>query len=118
MDEDEAAFGGFDDENAEATLSVECVGFANGDLRWAASGGMDNTLKVWDIVTGSCRSVCAHGGSVVALRWHSSLPVISTAALDYVLRVWDARGGKWGYLSVWLSLCSFSAKLLYVESCR
>jgi hypothetical protein len=56
MDGNEAEFGDFGDdgnndgngmeEEAEATHSVECVGFSNGELRWAASGGMDNTLKV------------------------------------------------------------------------
>ena len=27
-------------------MSVECVGFSGGSFRWAASGGMDKTLKV------------------------------------------------------------------------
>jgi hypothetical protein len=27
-------------------MSVECVGFSKGAFRWAASGGMDKTLKV------------------------------------------------------------------------
>mmetsp|Transcript_25828 Transcript_25828/g.24661 ORF Transcript_25828/g.24661 Transcript_25828/m.24661 type:complete len:508 (-) Transcript_25828:243-1766(-) len=96
-DDDEDSFGGFDqgdeDEDAEGTLSVECVGFSNGDFRWGASGGLDKTLKVWDIVTGTCRAICPHGDSVVALKWHSSLPIVSTAALDHIVRVWDARSG-------------------------
>ena len=172
-------------------MSVECVGFSRGSFRWAASGGLDKTLKVtgaalltcdtgrefdlslfilsmhpfllsyfifllqhlisshlsssslcltflfpplitshhlisslfilsmpsfsfsfphrhlfssiislhaahqvWDIATGSCRSVCPHGDSVVSLKWHSSLPIISTAALDHIVRVWDARAGN------------------------
>ena len=41
-------------------LSVECVGFAGGDYRWVASGGMDSFLKVWDMVTGSCRLSCKY----------------------------------------------------------
>ena len=62
-------------------------------LKWAASGGLDKTLKVWDLVTGTCRSVCAHGGSVVALQWHTALPVVTTASLDRAVRLWDARNG-------------------------
>ena len=50
-------------------------------------------LQVWDIATGSCRSICPHGDSVVSLRWHDSLPIVTTAALDHIVRVWDARGG-------------------------
>lgn len=34
-----------------------------------------------------------HGGSVVSLKWHSSLPYVTTAALDNYVRVWDARSG-------------------------
>lgn len=33
-------------EDEEGTMSVECVGFSKGTFRWAASGGMDKTLKV------------------------------------------------------------------------
>ena len=81
------------DGEADGTLSVECVGFSCAELKWAASGGLDKTLKVWDLVTGTCRSVCAHGGSVVALQWHSALPIVTTASLDRAVRLWDARNG-------------------------
>ena len=77
----------------DVILSVECVGFSQGDIKWVASGGMDKLLKIWDPVTGLCRISCKHGDSVVSLRWHSSLPVISTASLDRNIRVWDARNG-------------------------
>ena len=33
-------------QEEEGTMSVECVGFSGGSFRWAASGGMDKTLKV------------------------------------------------------------------------
>lgn len=85
---------GDDDQEAAVILGVECVGFALGDFKWVASGGLDKTLKIWETVTGACRTVCEHGGSVVALKWHSKLPVISTAALDQIVRVWDARSGS------------------------
>jgi hypothetical protein len=103
VDMAEAALGDYDadamddeddeEEDAEGTLSVECVGFSGGDLKWVASGGLDKTMKVWDLVSGTCRSVCMHGGSVVSLRWHSVLPIITTASLDRSVRLWDARGG-------------------------
>lgn len=81
------------EERLDAVLGVECVGFANGEWKFVASGGMDKTLKVWDTMTGVVRCTCMHGGSVVALVWHSSLPLIATAALDNVVRIWDARNG-------------------------
>lgn len=92
-DEDyKAEEGGMQKE--ESILSVECVGIAKGTLRWLASGGMDKTLKIWDTTNGSCRSVCTHGGGVVSLRWHSSLPVVCTGCLDNLVRLWDARSGS------------------------
>ena len=36
----------FISQEEEGTMSVECVGFSGGSFRWAASGGMDKTLKV------------------------------------------------------------------------
>ncbi len=85
----------------ESYTSVECVGFSHGEFQWIASGGMDKTLKVWDMMSGNCRCVCLHNDSVVALKWHmypqpgssSSLPLVATACLDHLVRLWDARGG-------------------------
>ena len=100
----EAEFGDYDEENMMdgddeegdegGTLSVECVGFSSPDLKWVASGGLDKTMKVWDMVSGSCRCVCVHGGSVIALKWHAVLPIVTTASLDRAVRLWDARGGN------------------------
>ena len=50
-------------------------------------------MKIWDYINGTCRSVCQHNGSVVSLQWHTSLSIVSTAALDNIIRVWDARSG-------------------------
>lgn len=99
MDEDgnggdfESDYDSDGEERHDAVLGVECVGFANGEFKWVASGGMDKYMKVWDTMTGTARCTCLHGGSVVALVWHSSLPLVCTAALDNVVRIWDARNG-------------------------
>ncbi len=80
----------------EEYISVECVGLfsnATGEFNWAASGGMDSTMKIWDFSTGACRCSCVHEGSVVALKWHPSLPAVITCSLDNKIRVWDARSG-------------------------
>jgi WD40 repeat protein len=83
------------EEESEQFLSVECVGLSPSiERRWGASGGMDKTMKVWDVVSGTCRCVCQHDGGVVALQWHSNLPIVVTACLDWVVRLWDARSGS------------------------
>jgi ribosome assembly protein SQT1 len=75
--------------------TIECVGFCQAaDFPWAAAGGADKKLRVWDINTGAIRCVCMHQGSVVSLKWLESSPVVCTAALDCVVRLWDARSGS------------------------
>lgn len=82
------------EDGEEIVPTVECVGFAhNESFNWAASGGSSKLLKIWDVISGQCRTSCKHGGSVVSLKWHSSMPYITTAALDNFVRVWDARSG-------------------------
>lgn len=96
IEEGAGADGGESDEDPdiidEEVLSVECVGFATG-VRWVASGGMDKNLKVWDMDIGTIRCTCAHVSGVVALRWHSSAPIVMTSTLGKTVSVWDARAG-------------------------
>jgi WD40 repeat protein len=40
------------------------------------------------------RQKVAHPEGVSAMRWHPSLPMLCTAGLDGVSRVWDARSGN------------------------
>jgi len=82
------------EEVHEGNYSVETVGFSS-VLNWCATGGMDGTMKIWDLGNFSCRHVCVHPGlpGVTKLQWHASLPLIYTAATDGVLRLWDARSG-------------------------
>ena len=120
------------EEQLEEVKAVECVGLAAKDLkyvshcscpdsmhsflvallccvlyRWLASGGADFTMKIWDINTGTCRCVCRHEDSVVALQWHQSLPVVATGCLDFNVRLWDARSGNVLHDGVYLVEFSF-----------
>jgi ribosome assembly protein SQT1 len=80
-------------EDEMSVLGVECVGISSNTWKYVASGGMDKTMKIWDITSGTCRCVCQHEDSVVALKWHATLPVVVTACLDRIIRIWDARSG-------------------------
>jgi WD40 repeat protein len=89
-----------DASRGEEALSVECVALCkqqgSGSMKWAASGGADGLMKIWDLNSGVLRCACEHSrSSVVALQWHDTAHhLIFTAALDYLIRVWDARDGK------------------------
>ena len=51
---------------------------------------MDNTVKVWDIVTGECLSTLTGHTSLVGLLGNSPNFIVSAAA-DASLRIWDAN---------------------------
>jgi ribosome assembly protein SQT1 len=90
------------------TRSVEAVGFCPayvvGTAHWVATGGVDGTLKIWNVVVGAqLRHKCIRprdgfaGGiaaGITRLRWHDTLPLIFCSYTDGVVCVWDARVGK------------------------
>lgn len=82
------------DEEEEEVAGVECVAFSAPNFHWVSTGGGDHTLKIWDTNANAARVVCTHQGSVVACQWHSTLPLVVTAALDRMVRVWDGRNGR------------------------
>lgn len=63
--------------------------------RWrkqCASGSMDNTVKVWDVVNGTCLYTLEGHSSLVGLLGISPSYLVSAAA-DASLKVWDAETG-------------------------
>ncbi|WP_407803814.1 hypothetical protein, partial [Staphylococcus aureus] len=48
--------------------SVECIGLAP-SFPWAATGGMDNKLIIWDLQHSLPRSICDHEDGVTCLTW-------------------------------------------------
>jgi F-box and WD-40 domain protein CDC4 len=63
--------------------------------RWrkqCASGSMDNTVKVWDVVNGTCLHTLEGHSSLVGLLGISPSYLVSAAA-DASLKVWDADTG-------------------------
>ncbi|KAG5183771.1 WD40-repeat-containing domain protein [Tribonema minus] len=106
----DGADGGDDAMEAEASFSVEAVGFC-AVRPWCATGGADGNLKIWDLQSGLCRHTCRHPAGiwdlqsglcrhtcrhpagVTRLRWHPRLPTLYTACADGALRAWDALSG-------------------------
>jgi WD40 repeat protein len=98
-----------DDENdelVEEPRSVEAVAFCPSNPLWCATGGMDGTLKIWDLTTGQVRQVFRFmdsaddndattlpNGGITQLAWHDTLPIVFTATTTGVIRLWDARNG-------------------------
>jgi WD40 repeat protein len=72
---------------------VEAVAFCNSNP-WAASGGIDGKISVWDVNTGASRTSFAHEDVVTTLQWHVREPLVYSCSADHTVRVWDARTGQ------------------------
>ncbi|KAF1882374.1 hypothetical protein Lal_00039021 [Lupinus albus] len=72
--------------------SIECVGFAPSDS-WAAIGGMDKKLVIWDIEHSLSRGTCDHEDGVTCLTWLGAWHV-ATGSVDGNVRLWDSRSGE------------------------
>jgi F-box and WD-40 domain protein MET30 len=61
--------------------------------RYMLSGGLDNTLRLWDTATGKCiRSMFGHVEGIWAVAG-DSLRVLS-GANDSMTKIWEPRSGK------------------------
>src|SRR5204862_6141215 len=66
------------------------------DGRWLATGGEENTVKIWDVQTGGeLRTLRGHTGDVYTVafspedgRW------VASAGEDSAVKVWDSHTGK------------------------
>ncbi|KAL2995254.1 hypothetical protein AAZX31_10G206900 [Glycine max] len=82
------------DNNALASHSdsIECVGFAPSGS-WAAVGGMDKKLIIWDIEHLLPRGTCEHEDGVSCLAWLGA-SYVASGCVDGKVRLWDSRSGK------------------------
>jgi WD40 repeat protein/predicted Ser/Thr protein kinase len=65
------------------------------DGRWIASGSWDNTVRLWDAVTGESRAVLRHAGSVRALAFGpDSSWLVSGCDLDESLHIWNVATAR------------------------
>ncbi|XP_062588263.1 angio-associated migratory cell protein-like isoform X2 [Saccostrea cucullata] len=82
------------EENSEEENSVESCAFSDSQSSLAATGTLTGKLIIWDVPTQTNRNTCEHIGGVVKVKWDTASPLVYTACLDGVIRLWDARNGK------------------------
>lgn len=65
------------------------------DGRTVVSGGADQSVRVWDAVTGQQRAqMGGHTGAIHALAFTPDEAFVVSAAADRTLRLWDVAGGR------------------------
>ncbi|GAA5907138.1 WD40 repeat domain-containing protein [Sporobolomyces salmoneus] len=74
--------------------AVFCVGWSpRGDL--IASGGMDETVRVWDVQKGKCMRVLpAHSEPVSSVQFSRDGTMIVSGSWDGYIRIWDTATGQ------------------------
>ncbi|KAI9439389.1 WD40 repeat-like protein [Russula earlei] len=66
--------------------------------RTLVSGSYDSTVRVWDIITGTCRWVLeGHSNKVYSVVLDSARRRVCSGSLDYTVRVWNLRTGECQY---------------------
>ena len=81
------------------------------DGRRLASGSSDETVRLWDVETGSCvRTLEGHGGTVFSVCFSPDGRLVASGSDDRTVRLWDAETGACvktlrGHGSVVRSVC-------------
>ncbi|KAK7253113.1 hypothetical protein RIF29_37552 [Crotalaria pallida] len=78
---------------ASRPYSIECVGFSPSDASFAAIGGMDKSLIIWDIRHSLSQATCDHKAGVTCLAWVGSR-CVATGCEDGTVKLWDIRSGE------------------------
>lgn len=56
---------------------------------------MDNSARVWDVVTGEClHTLLGHTAEIVSLDFDVTGRKLVTGSFDHTIRVWDVHSGR------------------------
>src|SRR5262245_43005448 len=72
---------------------VDCLAFSP-DGRYLASGSNDQTIKLWDVLTGrELRAIAGHNGGVRAVAFSPDGQWLASGGSDGRIKLWDVTSG-------------------------
>ena len=74
--------------------AVEAAAFCPSNASLCASASLDGKAIIWDLNTQANRGCLEHKDGLTCMAWHPTAPLVATAGLDSIARVWDARTGS------------------------
>ncbi|KAK3341839.1 WD40-repeat-containing domain protein [Lasiosphaeria hispida] len=75
-------------------LEVQSVAFL-GDGSRLASGSSDQTIKIWDTITGECvRTLTGHGNYVYSVAFSGDGSRLASGSEDQTIKIWDTITGE------------------------
>ncbi|CAI7622343.1 unnamed protein product [Penicillium manginii] len=76
------------------SCQVNSITWSN-DGKRLASASHDNTVKIWDSITGQCASTLkGHSGSVYSVCWSQDGSRLVSSSHDKTVRIWDLATGR------------------------
>jgi WD40 repeat protein len=76
-------------------MSGSCVGEWSPDGKTLASGGVDNTVKLWDTESGQLlRTLSGHANAVRSVAWSPDGKTLASGSHDHTVKLWEAGNGQ------------------------
>ncbi len=73
---------------------INCVAFAP-DGRWLASGGADNSIRIWDLTSGlELRALTGHQNWIKSVAVSSNGELLASGSNDRTVKIWNVASGR------------------------